>query len=491
MAGEKATIKVRVKRTGRRDPVHLEIQGLPAKIRAKIPVIGHDQDEGQMELIADEDVEAVEKTIKVEGSMGKLDDVARVRLTVEQAGWFDLRPIPPFTLRPGQSQTKRIQVDRKWYKGPIKFQVENLPRGVTAEWVTIAGDKNSAEITFLADANAVMEAKEPVIRAGGVGLRKQHLVKALKVNFWLSRQVRKIKVATAMDPPVAISPDGRRALSIQNRTGLFLWDLEKEDSLLLHEKTKDPNTWTGCFAFSPDSSYAFAGGTWGIKYWNTGKPEGKDLQVKNQVDRLSKLLAISPDGARLIWHNIWAQVLSCNLKNSTAETLDLRFAGHEYSCLAYGSFILAGGQDTLQMRRPNGQEVPGLAKPEQSLSKHPGKVTCLTFFPDGEKNLSGAEDGNIWIWDWKIGDEGREREAKKLAQHEPGGKVLSLATSRNGERVLSGSADKTLRLWDLSGRELARIDHPAEVRTVGFGPGENQVISYCGHGFIRVWQLPK
>jgi WD40 repeat protein len=120
-----------------------------------------------------------------------------------------------------------------------------------------------------------------------------------------------------------------------------------------------------------------------------------------------------------------------------------------------------------------------------SAIKHFRKVTCLFFFPDpdGKKFLSGGEGGDIWIFN------GNQRE-KLTKQTKHGGKIFSLATSADGNRVLSGSADKTLRLWDLSGREIARIDHPAQVLTVGFGPEKNQVVSYCGDGFIRVWQLP-
>jgi hypothetical protein len=84
-AGETATIQVFVTRNGRRGPVHVEIQSLPAKITAKIPVIGENQNEGQIELTADKEIQATQKVIKVEGTMGKLDDVARVLVTVEQS----------------------------------------------------------------------------------------------------------------------------------------------------------------------------------------------------------------------------------------------------------------------------------------------------------------------------------------------------------------------------------------------------------------------
>jgi hypothetical protein len=175
MAGEKAVIQVRVERKDRR-PVHLNLEGLPKKIRANVPVIGENQDEAQIELTAEDDIEAGQTEIKVKGSMGKLDDIDRVRLTVEQPGWFTLRPIAPFTLQMGQSQEVKIQVDRKWYNGPIKIQAENLPKGLKAETVTIAGEKDSAVMTFFAAPNEAIVAKKLLLRAFGSGLRKKNLV---------------------------------------------------------------------------------------------------------------------------------------------------------------------------------------------------------------------------------------------------------------------------------------------------------------------------
>jgi hypothetical protein len=476
MAGEKAVIQVRVERKDRR-PVNLKLEGLPEKIKANVPVIGENQDEAQIELTADDDIEADQTDIEVKGRMGKLDDLDRVRLTVKQPGWFTLRPIAPFTLQQGASRKVKIQVERKWYSGPIKIQVENLPKGLTAESVTIPGDNDSTLMTFSAAPKDVIAAKELLLRASGIGLRKKNLLKELHVDFWWSAEIRKIGVEKAFSdyiPEMAFSPNGKRALAEHNRmiysgTKLSLWDVEKgEKGGFL--SSKDINSPISRLLFSSDSRHAVAhSGRGQLRYWNLeNQKEVLSPSLLGQVSHLT----IHPDGSRVIF----------GIGFNDSNFGNPYFSSWNFKEEDQKSIVAFSGSD--QGRSPfysSFQTGKYLSESDRvSAIKHFRKVTCLVFFPDGKNFLSSGEDGDIWIFN------GNQRE--KLAKHV--GKVFSLATSADGKRVLSGSADKTLRLWDLSGREIARIDHPAQVLTVGFGPRENQVLSYCGDGFIRVWQLP-
>jgi DDB1- and CUL4-associated factor 8 len=40
---------------------------------------------------------------------------------------------------------------------------------------------------------------------------------------------------------------------------------------------------------------------------------------------------------------------------------------------------------------------------QQELTAHAGCVNTVTFSPDGEQLLSGSDDLQIVIWDWKAG----------------------------------------------------------------------------------------
>jgi WD40 repeat protein len=478
MAGEKAVIHVRVQRTDRR-PVHLKLEGLPEKIKANVPVIGENQDEAQIELTAEDDIEPGGQTeITVKGSMGKLDDLDRVWLTVKQPGWFTLRAIAPFTLQgtlqQGASRKVKIEADRKWYRGPIEIRVENLPKGLKAETVTIPEDNDSTLMTFSAAPKDVIAAKELLLHASGKGLRKKNLVKELQVDFWWSAEIRKIgieKPTADYIPPVAFSPNGRFVVSgyptAKARARLSLWDL-KEAKFLSSTNVNSP---ISRLLFSPDSRHAVAHSGGGqLRSWNLENQKGATEKAKEATEKAIDAARWTPFPSVQVSHltihpdRVIYGIGFNNPKDQTPDFYSWNFKDdYDKSVVAFSGFYSSFSDKV-------------------SAIKHFRKVTCLVFFPDpdGKKFLSGGEDGDIWVFN------GNQRE--KLAKH--GGKVFSLATSADGKRVLSGSADKTLRLWDLSGREIARIDHPAQVLTVGFGPGKNQVVSYCGDGFIRVWQLP-
>ncbi|HQF15085.1 MAG TPA: hypothetical protein PLS55_14430, partial [Thermogutta sp.] len=62
-----------------------------------------------------------------------------------------LAPLQPITIRPGESATCTITVDRRGLTGPIAVQVQNLPPGVSASPLEIPDGQSSGELTLTAD----------------------------------------------------------------------------------------------------------------------------------------------------------------------------------------------------------------------------------------------------------------------------------------------------------------------------------------------------
>uniref|UniRef100_UPI00358FA214 p21-activated protein kinase-interacting protein 1 n=1 Tax=Myxine glutinosa TaxID=7769 RepID=UPI00358FA214 len=75
------------------------------------------------------------------------------------------------------------------------------------------------------------------------------------------------------------------------------------------------------------------------------------------------------------------------------------------------------------------------------LQEHEGTITCLEFFGDNHL-LSGAEDGNICLWEVKSWEC-----VKTLHAHK--GRVMSFSVHPSGKLALSVGSDKTLRTWNL------------------------------------------
>jgi WD40 repeat protein len=74
---------------------------------------------------------------------------------------------------------------------------------------------------------------------------------------------------------------------------------------------------------------------------------------------------------------------------------------------------------------------------------HTGAVTCLAMSADGRRAVTGSHDKTIRVWDVTSG-----RELCRFTGHTDA--VTSIAISANGRHVLSASADQTVRLWDLT-----------------------------------------
>ena len=75
-----------------------------------------------------------------------------------------------------------------------------------------------------------------------------------------------------------------------------------------------------------------------------------------------------------------------------------------------------------------------------TLSGHTGTVTCIAFFPDGKRLVSGAMGGSAIIWDLATG--------KRLTNFVADSQVVwSVAVTPQGDRIISAGADGQVRFW--------------------------------------------
>ncbi len=238
-----------------------------------------------------------------------------------------------------------------------------------------------------------------------------------------SRLVRTFTGHTSNVSSVAISPDGRFALSGSGDNKPKLWDVSTG---------REVRAFTGhthsvsSVAFSPDGRFALSGsGDKTLKLWEVST--GREVRAFTGHTSWVPSVAFSPDG---------------------------RFA------------LSGSADDTLKLWDVStGREV-------RAFTGHTGSVYSVAFSPDGRFALSGSDDKTLKLWDVSTG-----REVRAFTGHT--GYVYSVAFSPDGRFALSGSADDTLKLWDVStGREVrAFTGHTYPVSSVAFSPDGRYFVS--------------
>jgi WD40 repeat protein len=110
-------------------------------------------------------------------------------------------------------------------------------------------------------------------------------------------------------------------------------------------------------------------------------------------------------------------------------------------------------------------------------------ITGLIFSPDGKILASGAEDGNIKLWqvsDWTL-----------LRTLERPGGVTRLAFSPDGAVLAAAYTDGTLRLWNVLDRN-SPIDlngQTDEITSMAFSPDGRILAASSAGGLARLWQV--
>ena len=241
---------------------------------------------------------------------------------------------------------------------------------------------------------------------------------------------------------VALSPDGRYALTGSADWNAILWDASTGREVRRFEGHKFHVT---TVAFSPDSRFVLTGG--GNKYL-----EGDD--------RSARLWDITTgeEIRQFIGHTagIWAVAFSPD-----------------------GRFILTGSSDKSARLwdAKTGKEL-------QSF-KHPDKVEAVAFSPDNAFALTGGSDGKAYLWEVGTG-----HVMQRFDGHS--GRVTSVAFIPGTDQVLTGSTDGSVRLWRANtGQELTRIaPRPIhDIHSLAVTPdGRSVLVGGSRHGFVGLYE---
>lgn len=258
---------------------------------------------------------------------------------------------------------------------------------------------------------------------------------------------------------VVLSSDGKRALSGSGDRTMRLWDLETGAALRSFEG--HPNTvWD--VALSPDAAKALSGCSDGTaRLWD--------------LDSGKELLALETHKGGRAW--------------TVAFTAD-------------GKQAVTGGGNVFE--RTGGREASlrlwdlTTGKEIRQFEGHTKDVRRVAISPNGRQLLSGSFDGTMRLWDLQTG-----QEIKRF--NGPGHFVESVSFTPDGKRAICSYGPRiieavyeddprcSLRLWDLAtGEELKQFKgHTAPVLSLAISGDGRLLVSGSADNTMRSWQMPK
>jgi RNA polymerase sigma factor (sigma-70 family) len=245
---------------------------------------------------------------------------------------------------------------------------------------------------------------------------------------------------------IALSPDGKLAVSGGQDKTLRLWDVTTGKELRRLGSAKEM-IWSA--TFSPDGQ-TIASGAKVVRLWNvsTGQElcsfgDGTILEVGFSPDGKVAASVASSDGNVRLWE--------------VATGRELRQFGNRGEGRALFAFCadgrtLATGDSAGPIHiwdLSTGREIRmmgGLMKPYPPGTAY--ALGSITFSPDGRTLAAGYSDETVRLWEVASGQE-------RVRFHGHRGGVVTLAFSPDGGVLASGSWDRTVMTWDLTGQSTS------------------------------------
>ena len=109
--------------------------------------------------------------------------------------------------------------------------------------------------------------------------------------------------------------------------------------------------------------------------------------------------------------------------------------------------------------------------------------TCI-FTPNMKQSISGTENGNIFVWNFKP-----QMRPFKFSGHK--GAITDLAINPLGDIIASSSTDQTVRLWTnaVGGKNKILKCHPSPIRSVDFSSDGKLLMTGSNDKTIKIFEL--
>lgn len=271
------------------------------------------------------------------------------------------------------------------------------------------------------------------------------------------------------------SPDGQMGVSVGDDRRVLLHDLRNGQtrSLMTHTDA----VWRA--AFSPDGKFlATSGRDKQIHVWDFATNQERIFEGHTAP---VTFVVFSPDGAYLASRGFQEMVRLWDVATGHSRVLSRTKESrkNERGCVAFSpdgksiAFADEGGvvlEDIASgQRRFFGEIAPGGVE--------------IAFSPDGSRIVTGAEDGNVRLWDVMAG------KSDFLYAH-AGVRAPVVGFAGSGAYVVSGGTTGTVHRWDIAMASLEVLGtHGGYIERMAVSRDGNDVVTAGADGTVRVWHV--
>lgn len=299
------------------------------------------------------------------------------------------------------------------------------------------------------------------------------------VNLRWGSQMRRLKGHVAGVTAVAVTPDGKLAVSASRDYSVRVWDIKRGKQLRSLESHKD---WIPSIAITPDGKRIIsASADKTLKIWDI--QQGTIIHTLTGHTDVILSVVVTSDGSKAISASADKTLKVWDLEQGT-ELYTLK--GH--SGWVTGVALTPDGQQIVSASADKTLKIWDLEQGKElyTLKGHKEWITGLAVSPDGQQVVSASTDKTLKIWDIEQG-----KTIGTLKGHN--GWVTSIAITRDGKQAVSASTDNTLKVWDLNTFEVVHtlIGHPTWVTAIALLPNKLQVLSASFKGYPKLWSLKR
>lgn len=321
---------------------------------------------------------------------------------------------------------------------------------------------------------------------------------AVKVRVEQIRRVLSLRGLTCSVIALTLTPSGRRVVAGSEDGTLTVWDLVSDGELLTTtEKGREATVEASCslsghteavtaVAVTPDGRRAVSGSRdETIRVWDLSSDE---MAATYEVEHPVRCVALSQGDKemRIVAGDAGGRVLLLDLEEQMQATHQSRRAVVPDSTtpevlkdqgLEAPAAEVSGRQDG----SGPGEARSGLGE-LLTLGRHGGSVNSVALTPDGRQAVSGSANQTLKLWDLES-----RTALRTLTGHSE--EVLTVAVTLDGQRAFSAAADGEILLWDLNtgDQEIVKPKTGYRFLSVCVAPhGRRAVRLFLGHHLRRL-----